>query len=350
MANDGGHAGTVWLNQGGAQASALGNFAECCQTRDIFRSMGVALADLDGDDDPDALVAYRGSNRVWRTFHPGFLRFSAADYAASEGDGSATITVRRIRGADGAAEVAYATADGTAVAVSDYTTATGTLSWADGETADKTFTVAITDDAEGEGDETVNLALSSPAGDGSVPESEVGSPGAATLTLADNDPSLTGGTGSFDLAEDATVGTVVTTLTASHPDGDSLSFAITSGNGDGKFAIDGATGEITVAEALDYETNASYGLTVEVADGSGDSDSGTVTVNVTDVDEGGGGDGDGTSDGGGGGGGDGDGTSDGDSGGGGGGGCALDPNGSRHLGLLVLLALLGAAGLLRRRA
>ncbi len=127
------------------------------------------------------------------------------------------------------------------------------------------------------------------------------------------------------MAEDAAAGTVVTTLAGSDPEDDALSFAITGGNDAGKFAVDAGTGEITVAAALDYETIASYDLTVAVSDGNGGSDSGTVTVNVTDVAE--------------------DGEAS-DGGGGGGGGCALDAGGDGHPGLL---ALLGAAGLLRRR-
>ncbi len=47
---------------------------------------------------------------------------------------------------------------------SDYAAASGTLSWADGDTSDKTFSIPITDDSVYEGNETVNLTLSSPTG------------------------------------------------------------------------------------------------------------------------------------------------------------------------------------------
>jgi Calx-beta domain len=57
--------------------------------------------------------------------------------------------------------VAYATADGSATAGSDYTAASGTLTFAPGETS-KTVSVSITGDAAGEADETLWLALSSP--------------------------------------------------------------------------------------------------------------------------------------------------------------------------------------------
>ncbi|QQL45498.1 cadherin domain-containing protein [Sulfuriroseicoccus oceanibius] len=92
--------------------------------------------------------------------------------------------------------------------------------------------------------------------------------------------------GSGSVAEDATVGTAVATVAVSDPDaGDSASFAITSGNTGGAFAIDSATGAITTAAALDYETTSSYTLGVSVTDGGGLSDAATVTIAVTNVNE-----------------------------------------------------------------
>ncbi|AWM39736.1 Extracellular serine protease precursor [Gemmata obscuriglobus] len=57
--------------------------------------------------------------------------------------------------------VAYATADGTATAGTDYTAASGTLTFAPGETT-KTVTVLVTGDTAAEADETFRLVLSSP--------------------------------------------------------------------------------------------------------------------------------------------------------------------------------------------
>ena len=56
-----------------------------------------------------------------------------------------------------------------------------------------------------------------------------------------------------------------------------MSYSITAGNGDGKFMIDGGTGEITVNAALDYETTDEYRLTVEASDERGGTDTATVT-------------------------------------------------------------------------
>jgi Ca2+-binding RTX toxin-like protein len=78
---------------------------------------------------------------------------------------------------------------------------------------------------------------------------------------------------------DAAVGTVATT-----GDKNGVTFSILSGNTDGKFAINAATGAITLANGavLDREATPSYTLTVRATDGTNNSDV-AVTVNVTDV-------------------------------------------------------------------
>jgi len=110
---------------------------------------------------------------------PGELQFSAATYEVSEVGPTATIMVSRINGSTGAVGVTYATSNDTATAGSDYTTATGTLAFADGEVT-KTFTVPITKDSAAESNETVILTLSSPTGGATL-----GTPSQATLTITD---------------------------------------------------------------------------------------------------------------------------------------------------------------------
>ena len=67
----------------------------------------------------------------------------------------------------------------------------------------------------------------------------------------------------FSVMEDAEVGRVVGTVEATDPDADTLTYSITEGNSDGRFSIDGRSGEITVAGSLDMETTPTYTLTVE---------------------------------------------------------------------------------------
>ena len=90
----------------------------------------------------------------------------------------------------------------------------------------------------------------------------------------------------FSVSESAANTTVVGTVTATDADtpAQTLTYAITAGNGDGVFAINGSTGQITVADnsSLDYETTAQYSLTVQVTDNGEPirTGLGTVTVDV----------------------------------------------------------------------
>jgi len=127
---------------------------------------------------------------------PGQLRFSATAYSVGEAEGSATITVRRVGGDDGAVSVTYATSDAMAIAPGDYTTTSGVLMWGDNDAADKTFQVLVSSDSVPETDETLGLTLSDPIG------STLAMPSTATLTIVEPEllfvPQFTqGGTGSI---------------------------------------------------------------------------------------------------------------------------------------------------------
>ena len=90
----------------------------------------------------------------------------------------------------------------------------------------------------------------------------------------------------FSVSEDASIGDPVGTVSATDPDeGDTVSYLITAGNGNGKFAIDDSMGEVAVVGSLDHEATPSYTLTVEASDGRGGTDTATVEVTVTDVAE-----------------------------------------------------------------
>jgi gliding motility-associated-like protein len=96
------------------------------------------------------------------------------------------------------------------------------------------------------------------------------------------------------IAEDATNGTAVYDVNDDNTgndtdlDGHALTYIITTGNGDGIFGIDAATGEITVVDNtnLDYETTTSYSLTVQAEDTDANTDDAIITIDITDVAEG----------------------------------------------------------------
>lgn len=114
---------------------------------------------------------------------PGTLAFSGATYSVQEGSANTTaiITVVRTGGSSGAVGATVsATVGGTATTGADFTFTSTTLSWADGDGASKSFTIPILADSLAEGNETLNLALSSPTGNATL-----GTPTAATLTILD---------------------------------------------------------------------------------------------------------------------------------------------------------------------
>ena len=73
----------------------------------------------------------------------GQLCFSATNYTANEGDGSAIITVVRTNGTSGSVSVAYATTNGTAQSGLSYITTSGTLTFNAGDNTPKTFAVPL---------------------------------------------------------------------------------------------------------------------------------------------------------------------------------------------------------------
>jgi Leucine-rich repeat (LRR) protein len=125
------------------------------------------------------------------TYNPGWqttqtpcpqLQFTSATYNVNENEGQATITVTRTGSSDGAVSIDYATSDDTAKAGSDYTDTSGTLDWNDGDDADKTFSVDITDDTQQENDETFIVSLGNPTG-----SAQLGTPDTAQVTINAND-------------------------------------------------------------------------------------------------------------------------------------------------------------------
>ena len=107
--------------------------------------------------------------------------FGNAHYAVGEGAGTATITVELSKPYSLTVTVEYATSNGTAVAGSDYVTATGTLTFTPGTTM-QSFDVTITDDVLYDPDETIILNL-----DNAVNAAISGGNTPATLTITDND-------------------------------------------------------------------------------------------------------------------------------------------------------------------
>jgi hypothetical protein len=108
---------------------------------------------------PQALLALLTQ---WKAAHPaGTVQHTQTALSAASAPGSVSLPVSRSSGATGPASVAFATADGTAHAGTDYTSSSGTLSWADGDAADKSIAVPLLGSAFS-GARTLSVTLSNP--------------------------------------------------------------------------------------------------------------------------------------------------------------------------------------------
>jgi len=111
------------------------------------------------------------------------LQLSAATYPSAETGGSVDVTILRIGGSGhGEVSVDIATADGTATAGLDYLAAFDTVTWVDGDTDPKTFSVTLLDDGHFEGPETINVSLNNPVGNTSI-----GVPANAEIVIDDDE-------------------------------------------------------------------------------------------------------------------------------------------------------------------
>jgi plastocyanin len=113
----------------------------------------------------------------------GTLGFAQVSPSVSEAAGSVTVLVNRTGSSSGAVSVGYATGGGTAVPGTNYVSTSGTLSWAAGDHAAKSFNVQVLDDHVVDGTHTVLLTLSDPTGGTKL------NPAVATLSITDADSS-----------------------------------------------------------------------------------------------------------------------------------------------------------------
>lgn len=123
---------------------------------------------------------------------PSVIQFAAPTFTVAEDTpGFATITVNNMGGSP--ASVDYATSDGTALAGIDYFPASGTLTFAPGQTSTN-FSIVILDNALVDGDRTINLSLFNAVG------ANLGSASNAVLTITDDETEpivVTGGEFNF---------------------------------------------------------------------------------------------------------------------------------------------------------
>jgi uncharacterized repeat protein (TIGR01451 family)/uncharacterized delta-60 repeat protein len=158
------------------------------------------------DDQPRAHLArlYGGS-----VTGSGAFEFATGNFQFDENATNALITVRRRGGTSGNITVHFNTSDGTAVSGVNYSNVSTTLTFSAGETL-QTVLVPIRDDLQITPDLTVNLTLSNvlpPAGLGDQP--------VATLTLFNDDSSVSFDATAYRVNEDVSDGVAIIGVTRS---------------------------------------------------------------------------------------------------------------------------------------
>jgi hypothetical protein len=111
----------------------------------------------------------------------GELQFSAVRHWTEEG-GSVDVTVKRVGGNRGIVSVDWYVDSDSAVSDLDFSIQSGTLSWADGDVADKTFTVSTLEDINPEGTERFFVRLHNAQGGATI-----SAPLDATIAIEDED-------------------------------------------------------------------------------------------------------------------------------------------------------------------
>ncbi len=142
------------------------------------------------------------------------VQFAAAQLAAVETHGRATITITRHGDTSGPASVTLTTNDGTATAGQDYEALSTTVEFAAGQAA-REVELVIVSDAAPEADETVNLTLSAPSG------VALGMPATAELTITEEDATAWGSWQS-DVEIDAAAGVANDAQIAFDSDGNAI--------------------------------------------------------------------------------------------------------------------------------
>ena len=206
---------------------------------------------------------------------------SVADADADEG-GTVSFTVSLDRRSITPAQqvtVQYATSDGTAADGTDYTAESGTLTFSTSQST-KTVSVMTTADSDFD-DEDFTLTLSSPTNallldagaTGTINDTTNHQPdfGAATTTRSvdENTPS------NRDLD---------TPVEATDDDNDRLTYTL-GGTDEDSFTIVSSSGQLRTKDALDYEVESSYTVTVTATDPDDATDSVTVFIDVNNLDE-----------------------------------------------------------------
>ncbi len=230
---------------------------------------------------------------VWGNNAPGFFsrsvrndspqpELSINDVTVDEGDGTAEFTVTLDAASGETVTVNYATSNGTALAGSDYTAASGILTFAAGDTS-KTIDVTVAYDSLGETDEDFTVTLSN-ASNASIGDGE------AKGTIKDNEtPTFPSTSTTRNVPENTPAGNDLGgVLTATDTDSDPLTYTL-EGTDQASFDLATTSGSAQLRTktgvTYDHEAKSTYTVDVKADDTNGGTATIAVTITVTDVNE-----------------------------------------------------------------
>ncbi|MEL7408396.1 MAG: DUF4347 domain-containing protein, partial [Cyanobacteria bacterium J06558_2] len=138
------------------------------------------------NDMPDSFAGtFRGIIELGENpSNPGVIGLETSIYQVNEDEGTVEVTIARTEGSDSTVTVDYATVDATASAGEDYSAASGTVTFADGETS-KRVTISILNDALVEGNEEFSFTIDNVTGGATLL-----APRTALVTIADDESGL----------------------------------------------------------------------------------------------------------------------------------------------------------------
>jgi MYXO-CTERM domain-containing protein len=238
---------------------------------------------------PPPLLDQRGYTRALGVIDMGSvelaqtLQWSAATDTVAEAGGTITLTATRLGGSVGAVSVNYATMPGTASGT-DFTPATGTFNWADGDTAAKTVVITIGDDSLTESSEMFTVVLSNVTGGAAL-----GTNSTITVTITDDDPAPTISViGDQTINEDAAVTALPFTVDDVDDGTAGLVVSATSSNTtlvpNGNVVLGGSGGTRTISVTPVANASGDTTITVSASDGF-NTTTRTFDVHVTAVND-----------------------------------------------------------------
>lgn len=223
----------------------------------------VVVGDFNGDDRPDLAGANFNSNMVsvflndggaWTPLPPSVRINDVTVTEGNTGTVAATFTVTLSASSTQSINVAYATGNGTANAGNDYQAASGTLTFAPGETS-KTITVAVNGDRIPEPNETFVVNLSSPTNATIADGQGIG-------TIVDDEPRISIGDVSKSEGKKNLTTLFTFTVTLSTPYDQAVTMSFKTADGSAKTSDDdyvAKTGTLTFAPGETTKT-----ITIEV--------------------------------------------------------------------------------------